>query len=194
MNQDAAFFEQEVTDALEALRRGGLILYPTDTVWGLGCNALDADAVSRIYTIKRRPDSKSMIVLVAGERDILNLVAAPDLEAFSFMEEQERPTTVIFDAAIGLPANLVAEDGSIAIRIVRDPFCRHLIRRLGAPIVSTSANISGEPTAAHFKDVTAAIRSGVDHIVRWRQEDERPAQPSMIVRWQGNGNYTVLRS
>jgi L-threonylcarbamoyladenylate synthase len=188
------FFNEEVERALEVLRCGGTILYPTDTVWGIGCNALDAEAVSRIYTIKRRPDSKSLIVLVASERDILEHVAAPDLEAFAFMQEQERPTTVIFDGAIGLPGNLVAEDGSIAIRLVRDPFCIHLIRRLGAPIVSTSANISGEPTAAHFREISEAIRSGVDHIVRWRQEDETPAQPSLIVRWQGEGRYTVLRS
>jgi L-threonylcarbamoyladenylate synthase len=191
---ESRFFNEEVDSALEVLRRGGTILYPTDTVWGIGCNAFDAAAVSRIYTIKRRPDSKSLIVLVADERDILKLVAAPDLEAFTFMQEQERPTTVIFNDAIGLPANLVAEDGSIAIRIVRDPFCRHLIRRLQAPVVSTSANISGEPAAPHFGDVSEAIRTGVDHVVRWRQDDLSPAQPSLIVRWQGDGRYTVLRS
>ncbi|TCJ16572.1 threonylcarbamoyl-AMP synthase [Flaviaesturariibacter flavus] len=188
-----AFFNSEIEAALAALRRGGTLLYPTDTVWGLGCDARNAEAVSRIYTIKRRPDSKSLIVLASSARDILELVAAPDPEALAFMEVQERPTTVIFSDAIGLPGNLIAEDGSIAIRIVRDPFCRHLVRRLGGPIVSTSANISGEPAAPFFKDISEPIRTGVDHIVRWRQDDETPAQPSMIVKWIGGGKYEVIR-
>ncbi|GAA4322982.1 L-threonylcarbamoyladenylate synthase [Flaviaesturariibacter amylovorans] len=184
MNNDPAFFESEVTRALEVLRSGGTILYPTDTVWGLGCAATDAAAIARIYALKQRPDSKSMIVLVGEERDILQYIAAPDLAAFTFMQEQERPTTVIFDGAVGLPDNLVAADGSIAIRIVRDPFCRHLVKRLRVPIVSTSANISGEPTAPFFGAVSEPIRAGVDHVVRWRQDDESPAVPSQIVRWQ----------
>jgi L-threonylcarbamoyladenylate synthase len=190
---ESLVFENEVAAALDVLRSGGTILYPTDTVWGIGCNALDEAAVSRIYTVKRRPDSKSLIVLVASGRDILQYVAAPDLEAFSFMQEQQRPTTVIFDAAIGLPDNLVAEDGSIAIRITQDPFCRHLVKRLQAPLVSTSANISGAPAAPFFKDVSPEIRNGVDHIVRWRQDDEKPAQPSMIVKWTGGGEYQIIR-
>ena len=193
MITDSAFFEEEVGAALDVLRHGGTILYPTDTVWGLGCSALDETAINRIYTIKRRPDSKSLIILVADERDSLRYVAAPDLEAFSFMQQQERPTTVIFNGAVGLPDNLVAEDGSIAIRITRDPFCRHLVKRLRAPLVSTSANISGEPSAPFFADVSEAIRTGVDHIVRWRQDDRTAAQPSMIVKWEGNGRYTIIR-
>lgn len=193
LNNDTDFFESEVNAALDALRAGGTILYPTDTVWGLGCNALNAAAVDRIYTIKQRPDSKSLIVLVASERDILQFVAAPDLEALAFMQEQERPTTVIFDGAIGLPDNLVAADGSIAIRIPRDPFCRHLLKRLRAPLVSTSANISGEPGAAFYREVSEAIRNGVDHIVRWRQHDEQPAQPSQILRWQEGGPVFLRR-
>ncbi|RYY40500.1 MAG: threonylcarbamoyl-AMP synthase [Chitinophagaceae bacterium] len=192
MNSDT-FFDTEVEAAVQTLRSGGTILYPTDTVWGLGCSALDAAAVDRIYTIKRRPDSKSLIVLVASERAILQYVAAPDLEAFTFMEQQERPTTVIFEGALGLPDNLIASDGSIAIRITRDPFCRHLIKRLRAPLVSTSANISGAPAAPFYAEVSEEIRNGVDHIVQWRQDDRSPAQPSMIVKWTGNGNYTVIR-
>ncbi|TCZ73325.1 L-threonylcarbamoyladenylate synthase [Flaviaesturariibacter aridisoli] len=184
MNTDPAFFESELGAALDCLRCGGTLLYPTDTVWGLGCSALDAAAIDRIYTIKKRPDSKSLIVLVASERDILQYVAAPDLEVFTFMQQQERPTTVIFDGALGLPDNLVAADGSIAIRITRDPFCRALVKRLRAPLVSTSANVSGEPAAAHFSEVSEAIRQGVDHIVRWRQDDVTAAQPSQIIRWE----------
>src|SRR6478672_2110490 len=112
------FFEKEVEKALEILKSGGVILYPTDTIWGIGCDATNKQAVKRIYEIKNREDSKSMIILVADERDVLQYVAAPDLAVFDFIEEQVRPTTIIFEQAVGLPGNLVAEDGSVAIRIV----------------------------------------------------------------------------
>ncbi|MDQ3279401.1 MAG: Sua5/YciO/YrdC/YwlC family protein, partial [Bacteroidota bacterium] len=130
-------FSADVEAALTVLRAGGVILYPTDTIWGLGCDATNEDAIKRIYSIKQRDDSKSLIILVADERDVLQYVSAPDLAVFDFIQEQTRPTTVIFDGAIGLPGNLVAEDGSIAIRIVQDEFCRHLVRRLRKPLVST---------------------------------------------------------
>ena len=126
-------FESEVEETLEALRRGEVILYPTDTIWGLGCDATNSHAIAKIYEIKKRADSKSLIILVAEERDILQYVAAPDLQVFDYLEQQTRPTTVIFENAVGLPDNLVAQDGSIAIRIVRDEFCRHLIKRLRRP-------------------------------------------------------------
>ena len=191
---DKAFFNSEVEAALEVLRRGGVILYPTDTIWGLGCDATHEAAVKRIYSIKKREDSKSMIVLVADERDLLRYVASPDPAVFDFLEAQSRPTTVIFDGALGLPEGLLAQDGSIALRIVKDEFCRHLLRRLRVPIVSTSANISGEPSPAFFSDVTSEIREAVDYVVRWRQEDREPSTPSQIIRWKGNGTYTVIRS
>lgn len=168
-------------------------MYPTDTIWGLGCDATNSEAVKKIYDIKRRDDSKSLIVLVADERDILRVVAAPDLQAFDYLAEQDRPTTMIFDGALGLPDNLVAADGSIAIRIVQDEFCRHLIRRLRKPLVSTSANISGEPSPQSFAEVSPAIKEQVDYVVRWRQEDTTPATPSRIVKWNGDGSVTVIR-
>lgn len=186
-------FEADITRSLEVLKRGGTILYPTDTIWGLGCDATNGEAVRKIYDIKKRDDSKSLIVLVADERDILQLVAAPDLQAFDYLAEQDRPTTMIFDGAIGLPDNLVASDGSIAIRMVRDEFCRHLVRRLRKPLVSTSANISGEPSPQGFADVSQAIKEQVDYVVRWRQEDTTPATPSRIVKWNGDGSVTVIR-
>jgi len=188
------FFEKEVEKALEVLRKGGILLYPTDTIWGLGCDATNSEAVRRIYQIKNREDSKSLIILVAEERDILQYVAAPDLSAFDFIEEQSRPTTVIFEHAIGLPDNLVADDGSIAIRIVRDEFCRHLIKRLRKPIVSTSAIISGQPSPKFFAEVSNEIKSAVDYVVQWRQDDATPSQPSQIIKWNNNGTYTVIRS
>ena len=187
------FFDTEVEAALMALRNGKVILYPTDTIWGLGCDATNAEAVQRIYTIKDRPDAKSLIILAAAQTDILRYVAAPDLSVFDFWEEQEKPTTIIFENAVGLPDNLVAEDGSIAIRLVQDPFCRHLIKRLGTPIVSTSANISGEPTAAHFAEISGEIKERADHIVNWRQGDKSKAQPSRIIKWSNNGNNQIIR-
>jgi len=191
MNKD--FFDREVEGALGALRRGEIILYPTDTIWGLGCDATSTSAVKRIYEIKQREDTKSLIILVADERDILQYVAAPDLAVFDFIQQQTRPTTVIFEQAINLPDNLIAQDGSIAIRIVQDEFCRHLIKRLRKPIVATSANISGEPSPQKFSDISEEIKTAVDHIVQWRQDDETAAQPSQIVKWSNNGTYTFIR-
>jgi L-threonylcarbamoyladenylate synthase len=176
-------FEEDIIQSLEVLKKGGVILYPTDTIWGIGCDATNANAVQRIYQIKQREDTKSMIILLSDEREVLQYVAAPDLQVFDFIEEQVRPTTVIFENAVGLPENLVAADGSIGIRIVRDEFCRHLIKRFRKPIVSTSANISGQPSSGSFEDISGSIKSSVDHIVQWRRDDETRSMPSQIVRW-----------
>jgi L-threonylcarbamoyladenylate synthase len=186
-------FEKDIEESLRILKEGGVILYPTDTIWGLGCDATNSEAVKRIYNIKKRDDSKSMIILVADERELMQYVAAPDPQVFDFIQEQTRPTTIIFDHAIGLPDNLVAEDGSIAIRMVRDEFCRHLIKRLRHPVVSTSANISGQTSPQSFNDIAPEIKTAVDYIVDWRQKDTRPAQPSRIIKWMGNGEFNVIR-
>jgi L-threonylcarbamoyladenylate synthase len=188
------FFEQEVEAAVKALKEEKIILYPTDTIWGIGCNATASHAVDRIYTLKQRPDAKSMIILVADERDILQYVAAPDPAVFHFLEAVTKPTTIIFDGALGLPDNLVAPDGSVAIRLVQDPFCRHIIRRLRKPIVSTSANISGQPSPANFHFVSSEIKSGVDHIVAWRQEETIEASPSQIIKWNNGREPTIIRA
>ncbi|GAA4734812.1 L-threonylcarbamoyladenylate synthase [Flavisolibacter ginsenosidimutans] len=187
-------FTTEVEAALNVLRSGGLILYPTDTIWGLGCDATDEEAIKKIYSLKQRDDSKSLIILVAEERDVLKYVAAADLAVFDFLQQQTRPTTIIFDNAVNLPNNLIAEDGSIAIRIVQDEFCRHLIKRLRKPIVSTSANISGQPSPKFFDEVIDEIKGNVDYVVQWRQKDKTPSQPSQIIKWRGEGLYNVLRS
>ncbi|HEX2608862.1 MAG TPA: L-threonylcarbamoyladenylate synthase [Flavisolibacter sp.] len=193
MMQETQFFQNEVTEALHAARSGKVLLYPTDTIWGLGCDATNPSAIRRIYELKNREDTKSLIILVAEEKDILNYVAAPDPAVFEFLAKQERPTTIIFEQALALPDNLVASDGSIAIRIVRDEFCRHLIKRLQKPLVSTSANISGEPSPQNFDAVSEAIRKGVDHIVKWRQDDHTPSQPSHIIKWYNDGRKEVIR-
>ena len=186
-------FDLEIEKTLATLRAGGVILYPTDTIWGLGCDATNKAAIDKIYKIKQREETKTMIILVADEREILNCVAAPDVEVFDYLAEQTRPTTVIFDGALGLPDNLIAENGSIAIRIVQDDFCRHLIKRLKKPLVSTSANISGEPSPKNFREVSGKIKISVDYVVNWRQHDTTPAQPSRIIRWHNNGKYTIIR-
>lgn len=169
-----------------------MLLYPTDTVWGLGCDATNAEAVSKIYNIKKRSDSKAMIVLVTGEREVMQYTASVDLSLFDYLETTGRPTTVIYEHGIGFAENLTAADGSIAIRICRDEFCRALIKRFGKPIVSTSANISGTATPAHFNAITEEIKKQVDFVTAYRREDETPHQPSSIIRWK-NGEVEVIR-
>jgi len=186
-------FEDDIEQCLNVLQEGGLILYPTDTIWGIGCDATNAAAVEKIYRLKNRSDQKSMIVLVPGEREILQYVAGPDLELFDYLETVTKPTTVIYAGAIGLADNLVAADGSIAIRICKDEFCRHLLRRFRKPIVSTSANLSGEAAPQNFNAISPAIRNGVDYTVHHRREETGPATASAIIRWE-NGQVTVIRS
>ena len=185
-------YENDISSCLEVLRTGGLILYPTDTVWGIGCDATNQNAVSKIYQLKKRSDEKAMIVLVADERDIMQYVAAPDLSLFDHLDKTTKPTTVVYDGALGFADNLVAKDGSIAIRICKDDFCRQLIKRFRKPIVSTSANISGTPAPKFFKEISDEIKKGVDHIVQYRQDDQNPAQPSSLIKWN-NGKIIVLR-
>lgn len=185
-------FEKDIEACLQVLRNGGLILYPTDTVWGIGCDATNEAAVQKVYALKQRPDEKAMIVLVAEENDVLKHVASVDLALFDYLQEHPKPTTVIYDAAIGFADNLVAEDGSIAIRICNEPFCRQLIKRFRKPVVSTSANISGLSPAKIFAEISEEIKSGVDYVVSYRQEDAAPAAPSSIIKWD-NGVLQVIR-
>ncbi|MGZ8540601.1 MAG: L-threonylcarbamoyladenylate synthase [Chitinophagaceae bacterium] len=185
-------FEKDIQTCLAVLKNGGTILYPTDTVWGIGCDATNANAVEKIYRVKKRPDEKAMIVLVAEERDVLKYAASPDLAVFDFLQQHPKPTTVVYDGAIGLADNLVAGDGSIAIRICNDPFCKHLIKRFRKPLVSTSANISGQPVAKLFSEIADEIKDAVDYIVEYRQDDKTIAAPSSVVKWN-NGAVTVIR-
>jgi len=185
-------FEKDIEKCLEVLRTGGLILYPTDTIWGIGCDATDETAVGKVYKLKKRSDEKAMIVLVADEKDIMQHVAAPDLSLFDHLEETAKPTTVVYDGALGFADNLTGKDGSIAIRICKEEFCRHLIKRFRKPIVSTSANVSGMTSPKIFKEITHEIKKGVDYIVKYKQDDETPAQPSSLIKWN-NGNVIILR-
>jgi L-threonylcarbamoyladenylate synthase len=185
-------FEKDIEKCLDALKAGDLILYPTDTVWGIGCDATNEKAVEKIYKLKRRSDEKAMIVLVADERDIMQHVAAPDLSLFEYLDKTTKPTTVVYEGALGFADNIVASDGSIAIRICKDDFCRQLIKRSRRPVVSTSANISGMPAPKTFKEITDEIKNGVDYVVEYKRQDETSAQPSSLIKWN-NGKVIVLR-
>jgi L-threonylcarbamoyladenylate synthase len=182
-----------VEKALQTLHTGGIILYPTDTVWGIGCDATNAEAIDRIYRLKKRDDSKSMIILVANEKDIINYTANADPAIFVQLQKTDRPTTVIYEKAKNLPNNLVNEDGSIAIRIVKESFCKTLIQKLGKPIVSTSANISGKPSPKSFSEIAGEIFRGVDYVVDYRQDDQTPAVPSRIIKINADGTIGIIR-
>ncbi len=185
--------EHDILKCLEVLKRGGIILYPTDTIWGIGCDATNEDAVKKIYALKKRPDEKSMIVLVASEKEVLRYVTQPDLSIFDYLKAIEKPTTVIYEGAIGFADNLIAKDGSIAIRICKDEFCKDLISRFRKPIVSSSANISGEQWPKKFSEVTEEIRMKVDYVVQYRQDDNTIAEPSSLIKWE-KGKVFILRS
>ncbi len=186
-------FTPDVENSLVTLRQGGLILYPTDTIWGIGCDATDVNAVKRIYSLKQRSESKSMIVLLADERDLLHYVTQPDLQVMDYLKSVKKPTTIIYKGPVGLADNIVSSDGTVAIRIVKEDFCRHLIKRFRKPIVSTSANLSGDPPPANFVAISDHIKKGVDYIVQYRQNDMASQEPSAVVKWD-NGKITVLRS
>ena len=187
-------FEQDILNCLEVLRRGGTILYPTDTVWGIGCDATDISAVKKIIELKRRPADKSMIVLVADIREINRYVSRPEPYITEFLEKTSRPTTVIYRGALGLAENLVSDDGTIAIRIVKEDFCRHLIKRFRKPLVSTSANISGKETPRLFSEISEEIKQGVDYVVQYRQQDRQPSQASTLVQFNQSGQPIIIRS
>lgn len=186
-------FEYSVIQALQTLQKGGVILYPTDTVWGIGCDATDPAAIRRIYQLKRREESKSMIILVADERAILQYTAQPHPALHDYLQQSDRPTTVIFEDALDLPDVLINADGSIAIRVVREPFCRTLIQRLKKPLVSTSANISGSASPRVFSQISKEILKGVDYVVDYRRGEDTPAKPSRIIRINANGSVDVIR-
>jgi L-threonylcarbamoyladenylate synthase len=186
-------FENDISAAITVLRSGGLILYPTDTIWGIGCDATVPEAVSKVYALKQRAETKSLIVLMTDPRDILKYTSQPDPHIFDFLKTVRKPTTVIYEGAIGVAPNLIGADGTIGIRIVNELFCRHLIKRFRRPIVSTSANMSGEPSPALYREIDPRILSGVDYIVHYRRDDETPKQPSAIVKWNVDGPPTIIR-
>lgn len=185
--------EDDIKKAVEVMRKGGVILYPTDTVWGIGCDATNAEAVARVYEIKHREDSKAMICLVDSDNRLQRYVRnVPDV-AWQLFDCAEDPTTIILDGAINLAPNLIAEDGSIAMRITREEFSKQLCYRFQKPIVSTSANISGEPTAQNYCDISQEIIDAVDYICWARRQEHKPHKPSSIIRLREDGQVEIIR-
>ena len=185
--------EEDITSALAALKKGAIILYPTDSVWGIGADATNPVAVEKIYALKKRADTKAMIVLVPEEKWILDYVADLEPKVADYIKGIAKPTTVIYDHAKNVAPNLIASDGSIAIRICKANFAQQLMQAFGKPIVSTSANISGLPTPKCFSDISLDIIEGVDYVVRSEQEDTTLKEPSAIVKWEKD-QIIIIRS
>lgn len=185
--------QDEVKKAVEVMRNGGVILYPTDTVWGIGCDATNAEAVKRVYEIKKREDSKALICLVDSDVRLQRYVRnVPDV-AWDMMELSEKPLTVIFDNASGLAPNLLAEDGSVGMRITREEFSKELCYRFQKAIVSTSANISGEPTPQTFDAISDEIKEAVDYVVKYNRQSKEKHKPSSIIKLKTNGEFVIIR-
>ena len=189
--------EEDIKNAVETMRKGGVILYPTDTVWGIGCDATNAEAVKRIYEIKQRDDSKALICLVDSDARMQRYFRnVPDVAwqlIDSLKEGDGKPTTLILDGAINLADNLIAEDGSVGIRITNEPFSKELCFRFQKAIVSTSANISGEPAAQNYCDIDPRIIEAVDYVCWSRRQEHKPHTPSSIIKLKENGEVEIIR-
>ena len=183
----------EIEAALAILKKGGLILYPTDTVWGIGCDATNPDAIEKVYALKQRHESKSLICLVSDFKMLNQFVENIPEVAYDILKYAAKPTTIVYDDPIRVAENLVAEDNTLAIRVVQDDFCKQLIRRFRKPIVSSSANISGEATPASFSEISGSIKDGVDHIVNWNQK-KGGSKASAIIRLGKDGTVKVIRN
>ncbi len=189
--------EEDIRQAVETMRKGGVILYPTDTVWGIGCDATNAQAVKRVYEIKQRDDSKALICLVDSDARMQRYFRqVPDVAwqlIDSLKESDAKPTTLILDDAVNLAENLIAEDGSVGIRITNEPFSKELCFRFQKAIVSTSANISGEPAAQNYGDIDPRILEAVDYVCWSRRQEHKPHTPSSIIKLKENGEVTIIR-
>lgn len=186
-------FEEDIRLALDCLKRGGIILYPTDTVWGIGCDATDADAVKKIYDLKRRAESKSMLVLVDSDGTLERTVDDIPEVAWQLIDAAVDPLTIIYDHPKGVARNLLADDGSLGIRITKERFSNELCRRLRRPLVSTSANISGEKAPGVFSRISEEIKEGVDYVVSYRQDEASAPSPSNIIKVSSGGLIKVIR-
>jgi L-threonylcarbamoyladenylate synthase len=185
--------EEEVRIAVDFLKKGKIILYPTDTIWGIGCDATQPKVVDRIYKLKKRYESKSMIVLLDHADKLARYVKKVHPVAYDLIERYNEPLTIIYPNAMNVASNVIAEDGTLAIRVVKDEFCREMISLFDKPVVSTSANISGEPNAVSFSKITGEIISGVDHVVNFNRTGIIRTKPSTIIRILENGEFEVIR-
>ena len=185
--------KEDIRRAVEVMNKGGIILYPTDTIWGLGCDATNADAVRRIYEIKQRTDAKALISLVDSETKVQFYVKEVPEVAWDVMELSERPMTVVFDGGRNLAPNLLAEDGSVAIRITKEAFSKELCMRMKRAVVSTSANISGQPAPRCFAEISEEIKGAVDYICTSRQDEPPTQTASSIIKLGAGGEVTIIR-
>ena len=185
-------FSADIEQCLEVLHKGGVILYPTDTIWGLGCDATNSTAVEKLMRIKGKPVNKGLIVLLVSERDVLQYVANPDPEVFNYINSLGKPATVIYENGLGVADEVLNEDGSIAIRLTNDDFCRHLLKRYKKPLVSTSANLHGQPSPQNFTAISTQIKSLADYVVAYRQNDCTSATASSIIKWV-QGKAVIIR-
>lgn len=190
MNED---WREDIKKACEVMQRGGVILYPTDTVWGIGCDATNPEAVKKVYEIKRRADSKAMLVLVDSDVKVNFYVSEVPEVAWDLIEYANKPLTIIYDGARNLAENLLAEDGSVGIRVTREAFSKELCFRFRKAIVSTSANISGEPSPANFAAISDEVKQAVDYIVGYRQQEQSQPKPSSILKLGKGGEINIIR-
>ncbi|WP_121666251.1 L-threonylcarbamoyladenylate synthase [Mesonia aquimarina] len=184
--------KDEINNCLTTLKKGGLILYPTDTVWGIGCDATNADAIDKIFALKKRAESKSMICLVSDFKMLNQYVEEIPEVAYDILKYAAKPTTIIYDDPIRVAENLIAEDNTLAIRVTKDKFCNQLLRKFKRPIVSTSANISGKPTPKSFQQISPEILKGVDYVVNL-QPSKKSAKPSTIIKLGLDGKVQIIR-
>ena len=193
---ESRYEKEDLQRALQVLRSGGVILYPTDTVWGIGCDATNAEAVARVYEIKRRIDSKAMLVLLDGAGKLQGYMDKVPETAWMLLEanEGQRPMTIIYPHARNLATNLLAEDGSVGIRITTELFSKALCEQLRRPIVSTSANFSGEPAAKTFNEISEDLKAAVDYVCLFRRDDRTTHQPSSIIKIDEKERITIIRS
>lgn len=185
--------KEDIKNAIEVMRKGGVILYPTDTVWGIGCDATNAEAVAKVYKIKQRDDSKALICLADSVDRVQRYVRDVPNVAWDIMELAEKPTTVILDGAVNLAPNLIAKDGSIGLRITNEAFSKELCFRFQKPIVSTSANISGEPAAQNYCDIAPELLEAVDYVCWTHRQEHKPHTPSSIIKLSSDGQVSIIR-
>lgn len=186
-------YTDDIRRACDTMKKGGIILYPTDTVWGIGCDATNSDAVKKIFALKQRSDSKSMITLV-GDMAALDRVAGNVPEAAEqLIEVSDRPVTIVYDHGYGVASELLASDGSIGVRVTNERFSNMLCKVMRRPIVSTSANISGAPTPSTFSEISPEIINGVDYVCASRRHEDKPSRPSLVIKISENGVFKILR-
>jgi L-threonylcarbamoyladenylate synthase len=187
-------FDEDIKDSLITLRNGGIILYPTDTIWGIGCDATNLSAIDKIFRIKSRDRNKSLIILVNGEQMLERYISDIPEIASELTSVSDSPLTIIYPNGKNLAAGVCSDDGSVGIRICRDEFCAELISRFRKPIVSTSANFSGNPAPKNFGEIEMAVIETVDFVVRYRQDDRRKQSASPVIKIEENGTFRIIRN